>query len=82
VLSGLRAIPALSVVPPYPTEPGYIDAMAECARRATAGRTIDHWILSFHGIPVRAALAGDPYAAQCEATAHALARRLELREGS
>ncbi len=81
VLSRLRAIPALAVVPPYPTEPGYVDALAERARRATAGRTIDHWVLSFHGIPVRAAR-GDPYAAQCESTARALAVRLGLAAGS
>jgi ferrochelatase len=82
VLSRLRAIPALSVVPPYPVEPGYVDALAERARQATDGRAIDHWVLSFHGLPVRATLAGDPYATQCEATARALARRLDLREGS
>lgn len=81
VLRGLRAIPALTVVPPYPDDPGYLDALAEGARRATAGRTIRHWIFSFHGIPVRYAQAGDPYPDQCRATARGLARRLGLGTG-
>lgn len=82
VLSRLRRIPALAVVPPYPVEPGYVEALAAGARRATAGRTIDHWVLSFHGIPVRYARAGDPYAGQCEATARALAAQLGLAPGT
>lgn len=82
VLSGMRAIPALSVVPPYPDDPGYVDGLADRARAATAGKTVDHWIFSFHGIPVRYARAGDPYPEQCAATARALAARLGLAEGA
>jgi len=81
VLGSRRAIPALAVAPPYPTEPGYLDALAATARRAAAGREIAHWIFSFHGIPVRYARAGDPYPIQCAGTAHGLAERLGLREG-
>ncbi len=78
VLGRQRAIPALAVAPPYPTEPGYLDALAATARSATAGRAIAHWIFSFHGIPVRYASAGDPYPIQCAATARGLAARLGL----
>ncbi len=78
VLSRRRAIPALAVAPPYPTEPGYLDALAATARRAALGREIAHWIFSFHGIPVRCARAGDPYPTQCTATARGLAARLGL----
>jgi len=78
VLQKLRAIPALSVVPPYPEDSGYLDALAEGARAATAWKTVDHWIFSFHGIPVRYAREGDPYPEQCAATARGLAARLEL----
>lgn len=81
VLGRRRAIPAVTVAPPYPTEPGYLDALAATARRGTAGREIAHWIFSFHGIPVRYAQAGDPYPIQCSATARGLAERLGLREG-
>ncbi len=82
VLGELRAIPALSVAPPYPADSGYLDALAEVARAATAGQAIDHWIFSFHGIPVRYARAGDPYPEQCAATARGLAARLGLAPGA
>lgn len=81
VLGGMRAIPALTVVPPYPDDAGYLDALAEGARRATAGKAIGHWIFSFHGLPVRYARAGDPYPDQCAATARGLAGRLGLGAG-
>ena len=54
---------------------------------AVAGSIRDHWhahgrgdrlVLSFHGIPERLVVAGDPYAAQCEASAAAIARALDL----
>ncbi len=37
--------------------------------------------MSFHGIPLRYAEAGDPYPKQCAATARALAARLDLAPG-
>ncbi|MCY2960871.1 MAG: ferrochelatase [Planctomycetota bacterium] len=81
VLSSRRAIPAITVVPPYPADPTYLSALAAGARRATAGKAIDHWIFSFHGIPVRYARSGDPYPEQCTATAHGLAAQLGLADG-
>jgi ferrochelatase len=80
VLGRRRAIPAITVVAPYPDQPDYLDALAGRAHAATAGRTIDHWIFSFHGIPVRYARSGDPYPEQCAATARGLAARLQLAD--
>jgi ferrochelatase len=82
VLSARRVVPSLAVVPPYPDDPGYVAALAAVARAATAGAPVDHWVLSFHGIPVRYARAGDPYPQHCERTARALAQALGLPAGS
>jgi ferrochelatase len=68
----------LSVLAPYHVDPGYVSALAERIREARAARAVDHVVLSFHGLPVRLVEAGDPYRAQCEATAAALARALDL----
>lgn len=76
-----RAQPALCVVPPYFADRGYVRALAAVARRAIDASEIDHWILSFHGLPQRYVDAGDPYRKQCEATAEALALELALPRG-
>lgn len=71
--------PAINWVKDYPTDPGYIGALAASIR--------EHWqahgrgeklIMSFHGIPQRSVDRGDPYANQCHATAQALAAALGL----
>lgn len=71
--------PAIRWVKDYPTDPGYIGALAAAIR--------EHWlahgrgeklIMSFHGIPQRSVDRGDPYADQCQATAQALAAALGL----
>ncbi len=58
--------------------------------RAVAGSIRAHWqaqgrgerlMLSFHGLPQRVVDAGDPYAAQCEASARAIARELGMERG-
>lgn len=80
-LSRWRTVPELRMVRSYPTDPGYLDALAASIR--------EHWrrhgrgeklLMSFHGIPARYAEAGDPYPEECRATARALAERLELEE--
>lgn len=68
-----RVVPALRIVPPYPDDPAYIDALVESARRAFADWTPDHIVFSFHGIPKRYAELGDPYPQHCEATTRAFA---------
>jgi len=71
--------PELRTVSGYHEEPGYIEALA--------GRVRAHWaehgrgerlIMSFHGIPRRYFLAGDPYHCFCHKTARLLAGALEL----
>ena len=78
----VRAVPELRFVNRYHDDPGYIDALA---RRVT-----DHWqqngrgaklVLSFHGVPRRTLLQGDPYHCECQKTARLLGERLGLAAG-
>ena len=75
----IRRLPELRLVNGYHDDPAYIDALARGVQR--------HWqahgrgemlLMSFHGVPERTALLGDPYAAQCRETARLLAERLQL----
>jgi len=71
--------------PSFPEHPGYIAALAATVRKhwETQGRVLapDRMlIMSFHGIPKRSVERGDPYAQECEKTAHQLAKALGLRE--
>lgn len=84
------AVPSVRVVPPFWSDPGWLDAQAAVARAAVAGA--DHVLFSFHGLPERQVRATDAacrlddtccarvpaycYRAQCLATARALAERL------
>lgn len=74
-----RAPADVRVIGAYHAHPQWIAAVAESIRR--------HWrehgrgeqlLFSFHGIPQRLVDAGDPYAAQCEASVAALAEALGL----
>jgi ferrochelatase len=68
-----------AVIADYHLDAGWLDAVAAGVRA--------HWdahgrgerlMMSFHGIPQRFVDRGDPYAAQCEASANAIAARLGL----
>lgn len=71
--------PAIRWIEAFPTDPGYIGALAASVREhwAAHGRG-DKLVMSFHGIPQRSVDRGDPYADQCRATAQALAAALNL----
>jgi ferrochelatase len=73
------APPARLVIDDYHAEAGYIDALAASIRAARA--PFDHLLFSFHGIPQRYADRGDPYGAQCLATAQLVAAKLALPDG-
>src|SRR5438128_6413918 len=65
-----RRVPALRVVPPYYDHPAYLDAMARVIKDAEEKleRPPDHYLISFHGLPIRYAQAGDPYATHVKRT--------------
>ncbi|MCL2470390.1 MAG: ferrochelatase [Propionibacteriaceae bacterium] len=76
----------LRFVRSFPTHPMYIEALARRieATWQSEGRPDfsngDVLLLSYHGIPVAMAEAGDPYPTECEATTQALRTRLGLDE--
>src|SRR5262249_24327404 len=79
-----RRVPALRIVPPYYAHPAYIDAVATIIELELAKLPWqpEHFLLSFHGIPIKYAQRGDPYAAQVEQTTKLLLERLKWPKGS
>ena len=78
--TNIRSVPAFRFVQRYHDDPGYIGALAK--------RANDHWmahgrpdklVLSFHGVPKRTRVLGDPYHDECQTTARLLIERLGLK---
>jgi ferrochelatase len=76
--------PAVRTVPEYFDHPLYIDALAQSVERAYA--TLDHrpdvLVTSYHGMPKRYLLSGDPYHCQCAKTSRLLRERMGWEPGS
>lgn len=81
VLQRWRRVPEIRFIAHYYDEPAYIEACAASidAHRRRHGRR--HLLFSFHGIPKSYVDGGDPYYAQCAATAQRIARHLDLEDG-
>lgn len=81
-LTRWRWLPEIRWVNQYHDEAGYIGALSASVREswASKGRG-EHLLMSFHGLPKRYLLAGDPYHCQCQKTARLLADSLFLKEG-
>ncbi|HMO17704.1 MAG TPA: ferrochelatase [Oligoflexia bacterium] len=80
-LTTWRWVPELRTINNFHDEPGYIKALADRVR--------SHWrkngqgdklLMSFHGVPLRYVLAGDPYHCHCQKTGRLLAEELGLDE--
>lgn len=78
----VRHIPDLRLIKHYHDHPGYILALKNSL--------LKHWerhqrgtqlIISFHGVPKRTLLLGDPYYCECQKTARLLAETLGLGKG-
>lgn len=78
-LRGKRRQPGLRWVRNFADHPGYIGALADKVRAhwAEHGRP-DRLVMSFHGMPRRTLLAGDPYHCECRKTARLLGEALGL----
>jgi len=78
-----RRVPALRIVPPFYNHPAYLDAMAAVIRDdlARAPWQPEHFLLSFHGIPIKYAQRGDPYATHVKRTTFELVKRLGWERG-
>ena len=70
--------PASRTVPPYFDSAAYIDALAQSVERAVAAldQPPELLIASYHGLPKRYLLKGDPYHCQCQKTTRLLRQRL------
>jgi len=75
----VRNIPELRLVKNYHDHEGYIDALRDTvlAHWETNGRG-SMLVMSFHGVPKRTLMLGDPYHCECYKTARLLAARLGL----
>ncbi|MBF0191227.1 MAG: ferrochelatase [Magnetococcales bacterium] len=78
VFAKQRFQPALRFAPPFFADSAYIQALADSIRARLDPATPMDWLFSFHGLPQRFVDQGDPYAAQCAATARLLARELHI----
>ena len=84
-LKRVRKVPELRWVKSFHDHPGYIHALKQSV--------LDHWskfgalargdklVISFHGIPKRTVLRGDPYHDECQETGRLVAEALGLNQG-
>ncbi|WP_055662342.1 ferrochelatase [Jannaschia seosinensis] len=77
-LMKLKWQPSSRTVPAYFEDPRYIEALAQSVERAYAAAEIEPEILvcSYHGVPKRYLMEGDPYHCQCQKTTRLLRERL------
>ena len=77
----MRNVPELRLVNRYHDDDGYIEALCDTVQA--------HWdnhgrgeklVMSFHGVPERTLMLGDPYHCECQKTARLLAGRLAVAE--
>ncbi len=70
--------PASRTVAAYFEHPAYIEALAQSVERAYAGLDTrpDILVASYHGMPQRYLMEGDPYHCQCQKTTRLLRERL------
>ena len=70
--------PAVRTVPAYFEHPKFIDALAQSVERAyaTLEEKPDMLVCSYHGMPKRYLLEGDPYHCQCQKNTRLLKERL------
>jgi len=75
-----RWLPELRFINHYHDDPGYIAAVADSISAAwQQDRPARRLLFSFHGLPKRNLLAGDPYHCECQKTARLIAERLNLK---
>ncbi len=79
VLRTWRWLPELRFINHYHDDSGYIETLAASVREAWQGKApAERLLMSFHGVPKRYLLAGDPYHCECQKTARLLAEALDL----
>lgn len=78
VLAGMRWQPAIRTLPPYHDDPAYIAALKTSVETSLAALPFEPQaiIASFHGMPARTLVLGDPYHCHCQKTARLLGEAL------
>ncbi|AFX98239.1 ferrochelatase [Candidatus Endolissoclinum faulkneri L2] len=76
----MRWQPAIRIHPAFYDDPAYIEAVATCVEKhlSTLKWQPEVILASFHGLPKRYLLSGDPYHCHCLKTARLLRERLRL----
>ncbi|MDB5742651.1 MAG: Ferrochelatase [Polaromonas sp.] len=75
----VRRIPEFRFINHYHDDSGYIAALADSIRRHwQLGGQAELLVMSFHGVPERTLMLGDPYHCECQKTARLLAEQLGL----
>ena len=71
--------PAFRTVPAYFDNNLYLDSLANSIKEAYTKAKLkpQHLVVSYHGVPERYLMAGDPYHCQCQKTTRLLAERLK-----
>lgn len=78
-LTGWRWVPELRTIHHYHDDPGYVQALTASIQEAwREGGPAEKLLFSFHGIPKRYFLAGDPYFCECHKLARLAAEALGL----
>jgi protoporphyrin/coproporphyrin ferrochelatase len=75
----VRNVPELRLIKHYHDQEGYVRALQKAvfAYWDMHGRP-DKLVMSFHGVPKRTLMLGDPYHCECQKTARLLAKQLQL----
>ncbi|CUH51541.1 ferrochelatase [Shimia sp. R11_0] len=74
--------PAARTVPAYFDHPAYVEALAQSVERAYAAqeKKPELLVVSYHGMPKRYLMEGDPYHCQCQKTTRLLKERLGWKD--
>ncbi|MFQ3786099.1 ferrochelatase [Halomonas sp. A29] len=83
-LMKLKWQPAIRTVPAYFEHPAYLEALANSVREAYAAADTPPEVLvaSYHGVPKRFLMEGDPYHCQCQKTTRLLREQLGWEESA
>ncbi|QOR40775.1 ferrochelatase [Billgrantia diversa] len=83
-LMKLKWQPAIRTVPAYFAHPAYLEALANSVREVYAAAETPPEVLvaSYHGVPKRFLMEGDPYHCQCQKTTRLLREQLGWPEGA
>ncbi len=81
-LKSWRWLPELRMITHYHDDPGYIEALSQSILDVwNQAPRVERLLFSFHGLPKRNLLAGDPYHCECQKTARLVAERLRVEPG-